>query len=99
MNIPYDVEVVFHFITSRKIFDGYRPAHKIKDDYLTTGKHHYYNLNGNMKNVKGTITFLSPEYYPNSLWIGKKIEMYEGHEFIGYAEILKINNPILDSKI
>ena len=52
-----------------------------------------------MKNVKGTIIFLSPEYYPNSLWIGKKIEMYEGHEFIGYAEILKINNLILDSKI
>lgn len=23
--------------------DGFRPAHLIKDDYLTTGVHHYYN--------------------------------------------------------
>lgn len=45
--------------------------------------------------AKGTITFLSPEAYPHSLWIGKKIGIQEGTRVVGHATITKIFNPLL----
>lgn len=44
MNMTADVEVIFQFNGTRikPAADGYRPAHLIKDNYLTTGVHHYY---------------------------------------------------------
>ena len=45
MNRSPDVEALFEFIGTKKrsVIDGYRPAHLIKDGYLTTGIHHYYD--------------------------------------------------------
>lgn len=94
-----DVEAVFVFNTSRMsaVKDGYRPAHLIKDNYLTTGVHHYYDTGcvppGGK--AKGTIKFITPEIYPNSLWCGKKIQFQEGKKVVGYAIITKVLNPIL----
>lgn len=47
MNMTPDVEVIFEFNGTRTnpAADGYRPAHLITDDYLTTGIHHYYQMN------------------------------------------------------
>ena len=75
MQLKPDVEAIFEFTGSRKnnIYEGYRPSHLIKDSYLTTGIHNYYNLQDeNNIELRGTITFISPESYPKSLWIGKK---------------------------
>ena len=46
MNRSPDVEVIFEFNGTRKnpANDGYRPAHLVMDDYLTTGIHHYYGV-------------------------------------------------------
>lgn len=97
-----DVEVMFEFNAARKYpaFDGYRPAHLIADDYLTTGVHHYYDVKAVSPSgtAKGTITFISPEVYPHSLWIGKRINIQEGARIVGYATILKIFNPLLSSE-
>ena len=89
MNHLPDVEVIFEFNGTRKnpSKDGYRPAHLVMDNYLTTGIHHYYGVacvppNGK---AKGTITFLSPESYPHCLWIGKRITIQEGAHVVGYA--------------
>ncbi len=93
-----DVEVIFEFVgdRKRKLFEGYRPAHLIGENYLTTGMHSYYNLeDGSDKELRGTITFISPEAYPASLRVGEKIEMYEGRTKVGYATITNIFNPIL----
>lgn len=93
-----DVEAIFEFIGYRKknIYEGYRPAHLINENYLTTGLHSYYNLqNDSEKELKGTITFISPEKYPASLWVGKKITMYEGRKIVGYATITNIFNETL----
>ena len=97
MKSQQDVEALFHFIGNIKknIYDGYRPAHMIKEGYLTTGIHNYYNMDNNLDEIKGAITFLSPEDYPACLWIGKKIEMYDGSNMVGYAIITQIFNPIL----
>ena len=95
-----DVEVVFEFNGARinPSLDGYRPGHLVKDDYLTTGVHHYYEVDSVAPNgmAKGTITFITPEFYPSCLWIGKKINIQEGKKIVGYATITKILNHILD---
>ena len=67
------------------------------DDYLTTGVHHYYEADTVAPNgtTKGTITFIMPEAYPKSLWIGKKINIQEGARIVGYATVLKIFNSVL----
>lgn len=98
-NRPPDVEVYFQFngTKNKLISDGYRPAHLIKSDYLTTGVHHYYNKSTLQPNESdtGTITFITPEAYPNSLREGQKINIQEGSKVVGHATILKIFNPIL----
>lgn len=99
VNRTPDVEVIFKFNGTRinPVADGYRPTHLITDNYLTTGIHHYYQMNAVPPNgtAKGTITFLSPEAYPHCLWIGKKINIQEGARVVGYATITKIFNPLL----
>ncbi len=102
MNRSPDVEVIFEFNGTRihPAIDGYRPAHLITGDYLTTGIHHYYEVASVPPNgtATGTITFLLPEAYPHCLWIGKKITIQEGARIVGYATIIKIFNPLLCSK-
>lgn len=96
MQIKPDIEAVFEFTKLRKVYEGYRPAHLVREDYLTTGVHNYYDT-GKEANDKlmGTITFISPEKYPGCMWIGKKIKMYEGRNLVGYATVTKVFNPLL----
>ena len=102
MNILPDIEVIFEFngLRTNPANNGYRPAHLIVDNYLTTGVHHYYDIDAVPPNgsAKGTITFISPEAYPHCLWIGKKISIQEGARIVGYATITNIYNPILCSE-
>lgn len=98
MNCTPDVEVVFHFNGKKKhkIKSGYRPDHKIRDDYLTTGIHCYENEYADPDgDIKGTITFLDPSSYPHSLWKGKRIIIQEGEHIVGYAEVIRILNKTL----
>lgn len=82
---------------NRPAYSGYRPAHLIKDDYLTTGEHHYYGdgVAEPGETVMGTITFITPEVYPRTLWIGKTIRIQEGSRVVGYAVVTQIYNEQL----
>ncbi len=99
---PPDVEVLFEFNGTRhhSAKDGYRPHHLIDGIQLTTGIHHYYDVDEVAPDgsAKGTITFLSPKAYPHCLWVGKKINIQEGERIVGYATITEIYNPILKKK-
>ena len=94
-----DVEVLFEFNGNRKnpVADGYRPNHLVMGNYLTSGVHHYCDVQTIPPNgtAKGTITFITPEVYPHCLWVGKKINIQEGAKIVGYATILKVLNPDL----
>ncbi|MBQ7291018.1 MAG: hypothetical protein IJW76_04740 [Clostridia bacterium] len=94
-----DVEVLFEFngVRTHPAANGYRPHHLVAENHLTTGIHHYYDVQAVPPDgtAKGTITFISPESYPNSLWVGKKINIQEGERIVGYATILKVLNPVL----
>lgn len=99
MNRSPDVEAIFEFNGTRitPVADGYRPAHLVTENYLTTGIHHYYGMNSVSPNgkAKGTITFITPYFYPHCLWMGKKINILEGIHVVGYATITKIYNSLL----
>lgn len=102
MNTSPDVEVIFEFNGKRMTpaIDGYRPAHLVTDDYLTTGVHHYYEVHSVPPNgtARGTITFLTPEVYPHCMWIGKKFSIQEGERIVGYATVTKVFNLLLQSE-
>lgn len=97
-----DVEVIFEFNGTRlnPANDGYRPAHLVTDNYLTTGIHHYYGVESVSPNgtANGTIKFITPEVYPHCLWLGKKISIQEGERVVGYATVTKIYNPLLSTE-
>jgi len=78
---------------------GYSPAHLVRPDYLTSGRHHYLDKDEVYFNETATaeIQFLSPETYPKCLWVGKKIQFQEGSRITGYATITKIYNKIVES--
>lgn len=97
-----DVEVEFFFEGVRKhpSSNGYRPLHKVTDDLLTMGIHHYYgsDIAPLLGRIRGTITFLSPTEYPYSMEVGKEVAIQEGAKVVGYAKILRILNPLLIAK-
>ena len=101
--IDYDIEAkVVNCRESKNSFNtGYRPAFQIHKEYLTTGEitligRDYLEYNNEAISF---IRFLTPEVYPNSVWIGKKIIFKEGKLITGYAIVTKIFNKILESPI
>ncbi|GEM_PF-5059679 len=57
MQLKPDVEAIFEFVGSRKdkLYEGYRPAHLIHENYLISGVHSYYNLEADTdKDLRGT---------------------------------------------
>jgi len=80
-------------------YSGYRPAHKVRDDYLTTGVHHYIGCDELLpgQTVRGTITFITPEIYPHCLWVGRVIDIQEGGRVVGRARITRIMNALLET--
>ncbi|MGV3757856.1 MAG: hypothetical protein ACO1QS_20940 [Verrucomicrobiota bacterium] len=81
------------------VWSGYRPSHKVRDDYLTTGVHQYIGCDKVLpgQTVHGTISFFSPEAYPHCLWVGRVIDIQEGNRVVGRARITKIMNTLLET--
>lgn len=94
-----DAEVLFRFNGTRRnpAADGYRPAHRIREDYLTTGVHQYYGVSKVAPDgeARGTITFITPEVYPHTLWVGRVLDICEGERIVGTATVEKVLNPVL----
>lgn len=98
---PPDIEVEFKFNTVKvnTMYSGYRPDHEIKIGEITTGVHNYYEV----EEVKpgetaiGTITFIDPEVYPKSMWVGREINIREGHRLVGVAIVRKVFNPTMQA--
>lgn len=100
VEVPPDVVAFFEFNGEREtpVHSGYRPGHLVTDDYVTTGVHRYFETDVVPPDgiATGTITFITPDLYPNSLWKGKKLQIMEGARIVGYATIRQVLNPILD---
>ena len=97
-----DIEV---FIRNKRpsrsnICSGYRPAFKVKDDYLTTGIIRLIGIDELSYDDEGMaeIWFISPEFYPNCLRVGQVIQFQEGQIIHGFVTITKIKNKNLEIK-
>ena len=95
-------DIVARIINSRPnkncVASGYRPAFKIRTDYLTTG---VIKLIGQEELAHGDegmaeIWFITPEYYPHCLEVGQTIQFQEGAIIHGYIEVVQINNKQLE---
>lgn len=96
--IEADIKAKIVLTGREMVKSGYRPAHLI-GNYYTTGLHQYIGTDtlNNGETVEGYITFISPEYYPNSLAIGDRLEFYEGSKLVGSIQIIEIYNEVLKS--
>lgn len=79
------------------IFPGIRPTTIIKDDYWTSCVLIFDNPISLDESIQASITFVSPKYYVNSLWLNKCLDIYEGPRVIGTFTVTEITNPILDA--
>jgi translation elongation factor EF-Tu-like GTPase len=80
------------------VFSGYRPSHKVHDNYLTSAQHEYICVNqvapGETAVVK--VWFITPEVYPQCLWCCREIDVQEGKHVVGKLIVTKILNKILE---
>lgn len=79
------------------IRSGYRPAHRVRPDCLTSG---IIDLAGREWLSPGEeslafVTFVSPEHYPGSLRAGQVLDVQEGSQVVGQATIVRVLNPML----
>ena len=77
---------------------GYRPHHRLRGDYQTSGVHDYVGcstLNPG-ETAEATISFLEPLAYLRSITKGDVIEISEGSRVVGHATILAVLNPVLE---
>ena len=84
-------------VRTNSVFSGMRPAIQIKEDYLTTSLIEFEGEKKKNGKQDVKVMFLAPRHYPNSVWLGKRMEMYDGSKVIGYITVTEIVNPILDS--
>lgn len=98
----YDiVAVVINSRPSKNDFySGYRPAFDIHKNYSTTGEIKFIECDrlSYGSTAKCLIKFLTPDVYPKSLWIGKKIYFREGSIITGSATVVDIINKVLESE-
>ena len=95
-----DIEVIIKNNRPSKdnLYTGYRPAFKVKEDYLTTGLIRLIDCD-EVRYGKETIAevwFVAPEHYPHCLEVGQTIHFQDGAKVQGFVTITKINNKILE---
>ena len=103
MNRQQDIEGQFYVFPTRQggrttpAFSGYRPQHKIHDTYQTSGQHEYLNATqvAPGETVATKVWLLTPDVYPNSLWVGREIGVFEGSRQVGTLTVTCIVNDAL----
>ncbi|MCA8106963.1 MULTISPECIES: hypothetical protein [Burkholderia] len=101
---PPDLMVNFSLTAQRsdgslkEVVSGYRPIYKVRDDYLSSSHHEFVDVTGVCTGQQGRaeVWLLSPEAYPHTFWIGRRVEVAEGSRVVGIAEVLQILNPLLE---
>lgn len=82
----------------KEVFSGYRPNYKVRADYWSSAHHEFVDATGvcTGQQRKADVWLLTPEAYPQTFWIGRRVELAEGSRVVGVADILQILNPLLE---
>ena len=99
MNNPDAVVTVINCRQSENPFGkNYRGCCEIQEENFTSVC--FQTIDGNdmiyEQPHRCFVNFLTPEAYPYSLWVGRKIELYEGKYHVGTMVIEEIMNKNLD---
>ena len=101
---PHDFAGILYLLPAEQggrqpgVRSGYRPIHKLYDNYLSSGEHEYPESNsanpGETTPVR--VWLITPDVYPASIWVGRKLEILEGPvKLVGILTVQAVNNPIL----
>jgi len=76
---------------------GYMPAHSIYDNYQTSGRHVYPDVEQVAPGTRARVQvwFITPHVYPRSLWLGRELDVMEGSRIVGTLRIDQIFNDTL----
>lgn len=100
---PFDIEAIIKNLRASKsnISTGYRPTFEILQNYWTSGVIDFIDCELLKYNneTRANIRFLTPDSYPRSIWVGRKMVFYEGKKITGYAIVTQIFNKILETNI
>lgn len=83
----------------KHVNSGYRPMYKVRHDYWSSAHHEFVDTTSVETGGQclAEVWLLSPEAYPHTFWIGRRVEVAEGLRVVGTADILEILNPLLES--
>jgi len=104
MNREPDVEARVRFLRTEEggrigpVANGYFPNHLVAPDCLIGGKieiadREWLQLG---ESADAQITYISPEEYPIGFTVGQVICIQEGAKLVGFAEITRIMNKVLE---
>ncbi len=99
LNNPDAVVTVINCRHSKNPFGkNYRGCCEIQEKYFTSVC--FKTIDGNdmiyEQPHRCFMNLLTPKAYPYTLWVGRKIELYEGKIHVGTMVVEEIKNPILD---
>jgi elongation factor Tu len=103
MNRMHDIEGMFHLLESKHggrktpVSSGYRPGHKVHENYLTSAQHKYLDVPQVMpgETARVALWFVTPDVYPGSLWVGRELDVQEGNHTVGKLVITHVINQVL----
>ena len=96
-----DLEGVFELLAAggrlKPVFSGYRPGHRLYDNYISSGEHKYIGRDsvrpGSSAEVQ--VWLITPNVYPKSIWVGRVIDVCEGTKVVGKLSVTRVLNTIL----
>ncbi|CAG9191469.1 hypothetical protein PSP6_110016 [Paraburkholderia tropica] len=82
----------------KEVVSGYRPTYKVRAGYWSSAHHEfvYAATVCTGQQCEAEVWLLSPEAYPHTFWLGRRVEVVEGARIVGVASVLKIVNPLLE---
>ena len=105
MNVKLDMDAVIKLTLlpaeegGRKspISSGYRGQHLIKPDYQTSAIIELIDIESLPpgESCLAKIKYITPEVYPNTLFVGREVAVYEGARKVGVAVIKQVMNQVL----
>ncbi len=93
MNQSFDFVGLFTLSASHgAVRSGYQPQHALHENYQSSGKHTYPKRGhvGPGESAIVEVRLLSPEVYPQCLWVGRVLDVLEGARVVGKLEVTRI---------
>jgi hypothetical protein len=95
-----DIEGEFNLfagVRSTPVFSNYQPQHEVHENYQTSGHHSYMGCESVQpgETVKVEVRFITPQVYPQCIWEGRELRIFEGTRHVGNLRVTRLFNPLL----